>query len=78
MMKIKKKLNIINVSDSLNYVVCGMKYRGEVLIVDFGVDEGVEEDKFYVVLVEVVVIVVVVIVVVVVVEVEVEVEGWVS
>jgi hypothetical protein len=50
MMKIKKKLNIINVSDSLNYVVCGMKYRGEVLIVDFGVDEGVEEDKFYVVL----------------------------
>ena len=49
-MKIKKKLNIINVSDNLTYVVCGMKYRGEVLIVDFGVDEGVEEDKFYVVL----------------------------
>ena len=50
MMKIKKKLNIINVSDSLNYVVCGMKYRREVLIVDLGVDERVEEDKFYVVL----------------------------
>lgn len=47
MMKIKKKLNIIS---DLNYVVCGIKYRGEVLIVDFGVDEGVEEDKFYVVL----------------------------
>jgi hypothetical protein len=46
-MKIKKKLNIIS---DLNYVVCGIKYRGEVLIVDFGVDEGVEEDKFYVVL----------------------------
>lgn len=36
--------------DNINYLNVGVKYRGEVLIVDFGMDEGIVEDKFYVVL----------------------------
>jgi hypothetical protein len=45
----KNKLNVLNF-DNVNFLKVGEKYSGEVLIVDFGMDEGIVEDKNYVIL----------------------------
>lgn len=39
----------INKFEKVNCIVSGVKYSGEVLIVDFGIS-GVDEEKWYVVL----------------------------
>jgi hypothetical protein len=45
----KNKLNVLDF-DNVNFLIVGERYSGEVLIVDFGMDKGIEGDKFYVIL----------------------------
>lgn len=43
-------MNIYKDYDNVNCLVSGQLYSGEVLIVDFNINEGIEESKYYVVL----------------------------